>query len=167
MTQLRRRMLDELEGRKDLDVVLSEQLLDNLREHIRRLRRRPTEWPPGGKWHTSEYPITSNVPWLACRHAAERTGTDKRVDPHLLRHCFATHFLEVGADLRTIQMLFGRRDLEETVVEVVPPESGLFGKATQNSLARHAVRSPQRRPMHLTASMPLATLALFLIGSWS
>ncbi len=50
-------------GRKDRDVMLSEPLLVNLREHIRRLRRRPKQWLfPGGKWHISDDPITSNVP---------------------------------------------------------------------------------------------------------
>jgi site-specific recombinase XerD len=102
-------------GRKDRDVMLSEQLLVHLREHIRRLRRRPQQWLfPGGKWHTSDDPITSNVPWLACSHAANRAGITKPAHPHILRHCFATHLLEAGADLRTIQMLLGHRDLEET-----------------------------------------------------
>ena len=102
-------------GRKDRDVMLSEQLLDNLREHIRRLRRRPKQWLfPGGKWHTSDDPITGNVPWLACRHAAERAGISKPSHPHILRHCFATHLLEAGADLSTIQILLGHSDLEQT-----------------------------------------------------
>ncbi len=102
-------------GRKDRDVLLSQQLLVNLREHVRRLRRRPAQGLfPGGKWHTSDDPITSNVPWLACSHAAKRAGITKPSHPHILRHCFATHLLEAGADLRTIQMLLGHRDLEET-----------------------------------------------------
>ena len=102
-------------GRKDRDVMLSEPLLVNLREDIRRLRRRPKQWLfPGGKWHISDDPITGNVPWLACSHAAKRAGITKPAHPHILRHCFATHLLEAGADLRTIQMLLGHRDLEET-----------------------------------------------------
>ena len=102
-------------GGKDRDVMLSEQLLVNLREHIRRLRRRPEQWLfPGGKWHTLDDPITSNVPWLACSHAAKRAGIRKPSHPHILRHCFATHLLEAGADLRTIQILLGHRDLEQT-----------------------------------------------------
>jgi len=101
-------------GRKDREVMLSEQLLANLRGHIRRLRRKPAQWLfPGGKWHTSNDPITSNVPWLACSHAARRAGITKPCHPHILRHCFATHLLEAGAE-RAIQMLLGHRDLEQT-----------------------------------------------------
>lgn len=104
-------------GRKDRDVMLSRQLLFVLRKHLRGLYRRPKQWLfPGGSWHTGEKPISLNAPYRACRLAAERAGLDQRVHPHLLRHSFATHLLEAGTDLRTIQMLLGHRDLEQTAL---------------------------------------------------
>jgi len=102
-------------GRKDREVMLSPKLLDELRDHWR--RHKPKEWLfPGGRWHNSTRPITTKVAWHACRQAAKRAGLEKKVHPHILRHCFATHLLEAGADLRTIQMLLGHSDLEETTI---------------------------------------------------
>jgi integrase/recombinase XerD len=104
-------------GRKDRDVMLSQNLLEALREHWRSLRRKPAVWLfPGNRWHTADHPITTKVIWIACREAAQRAGIRKEVHPHTLRHCFATHLLEDGADLRTIQILLGHRDLEETTI---------------------------------------------------
>jgi integrase/recombinase XerD len=104
-------------GRKDRDVMLSQNLLEALREHWRSLRRKPAVWLfPGNRWHTADHPITTKVIWLACKEAAQRAGIRKEVHPHTLRHCFATHLLEDGADLRTIQILLGHRDLEETTI---------------------------------------------------
>lgn len=104
-------------GRKDRDVMLSPNLLEDLRQHYRRLPRKPSEWLfPGGRWHTADYPITTKVVWYACRDAAQRAGIEKPLHPHTLRHCFATHLLENGADLRTIQLLLGHHDLKETTV---------------------------------------------------
>src|SRR5713226_2123903 len=95
-------------GRKDRDVMLSPNLLEALREHWRSLRRKPAIWLfPGNRWHTADHPISSKVIWTACREAAQRAGIRKEVHPHTLRHCFATHLLEDGADLRTIQILLG------------------------------------------------------------
>jgi site-specific recombinase XerD len=116
-----RRMIIHIHGGKgnrDRDVMLSQTLLDALRDYWRGLRRKPTEWLfPGTRWHTGSRPITTKGLWDACQHAAERAGLAHRhIHPHTFRHCFATHLLEAGADLRTIQLLLGHRDLEETTI---------------------------------------------------
>jgi site-specific recombinase XerD len=105
-------------GRKDRDVMLSPALLEALRAYWRGLRHKPTVWLfPGNRWHTSNRPVTTKVLWTACQRAALRAGLEhKHIHPHTLRHCFATHLLEAGADLRTIQILLGHRDLEETTI---------------------------------------------------
>lgn len=104
-------------GRKDRDVMLSPNLLDALREHYRSLRKKPVLWLfPGGRHHSADHPIDPKVVWHACREAANRAGLGKQLHPHTLRHCFATHLLEAGADLRTIQILLGHHDLSATAV---------------------------------------------------
>jgi site-specific recombinase XerD len=102
-------------GRKDRDVMLSSKLLEELREHWHRLRRRPKVWLfPGNHDHCADQPIDTKTVWHACQQAAQRAGLQKAVHPHTLRHCFATHLLEAGADLRSIQILLGHNDLKET-----------------------------------------------------
>src|SRR6266849_8128319 len=102
-------------GRKDRDVLLSPKLLEELRRHWHRLRRKPSVWLfPGKRGHACDRPITPKVIYHACKRAAQRAGLQKGVHPHTLRHCFATHLLEDGADLRTIQILLGHNDLKET-----------------------------------------------------
>jgi site-specific recombinase XerD len=118
-------------GRKDRDVMLSAKLLEVLREHWRGLRHKPSAWLfPGNRWHTGDTPITTKVVWNACKEAAQRAGLQKDVHPHTLRHCFATHLLEAGADLRTIQMLLGHRDLEETTIYLHLSERHLSATAS-------------------------------------
>ena len=64
----------------------------------------------------ADKPMTSKCVWSAVHEAAKSAGIKKRVSPHTLRHCFATHLLENGTDLCTIQMLLGHVDLETTSV---------------------------------------------------
>jgi site-specific recombinase XerD len=104
-------------GRKDRDVMLSPKLLEELRQHWRRLRRKTSDWLfPGNRWHTANHPIDSKTIYHACQEAAKRAGLNQAIHPHTLRHCFATHLLEGGADLHTIQILLGHSSLKETTI---------------------------------------------------
>jgi integrase/recombinase XerD len=131
-------------GRKDRDVMLSPKLLDEFRKHWRRLKPKPSVWLfPGNRHHSSDQPITTKVIWQACRHAAQRAGIKKQVHPHTLRHCFATHLLERGTDLRSIQMLLGHNDLDQTTLYLHISQRHLHATASPlDSLALKS-ESPQ------------------------
>jgi site-specific recombinase XerD len=104
-------------GRRDRDVLLSPKLLDELRQHWHRLRRKLSVWLfPSRHTRAGDRPISPKAIYHACKGAARRAALPKAIHPHTLRHCFATHLLEAGADLRTIQILLGHRDLKETTI---------------------------------------------------
>src|SRR5438445_5779409 len=104
-------------GRKDRDVMLSPKLLEALRAQWRLYHRKPSAWLfPGNRDHGGDRPIDTKTVWYACQKAAKRAGIQKDVHPHTLRHCFATHLLEAGAHLLTIQVLLGHQDLKETMI---------------------------------------------------
>ena len=69
----------------------------------------------------ADAPITPKVVWDAVQYAKRRAGIQKRVTPHTLRHTYATHLLEAGADLRTIQLLLGHADLSHTLPRTSHP----------------------------------------------
>jgi site-specific recombinase XerD len=100
-------------GGKDRDLPLSPALLETLRTYWRWLKPRTYLFP--SRMHRDhEQPITDKIVWRACTQAAKRAGIRKKVTPHLVRHSWATHLLEAGTDLRTIQLLLGHEDLETT-----------------------------------------------------
>jgi integrase/recombinase XerD len=103
-------------GRKDREVVLSPRLLDELRDYWRRANPRPRTYlfPGRGPHQSVDVPVLSKSVFDAVRQAAKRAGLDKHVHPHTLRHSFATHLLESGTDLHTIQLLLGHTDLRTT-----------------------------------------------------
>ena len=103
-------------GGRDRYVPLSATLLATLREHWRWMK--PNTWLFPGTLHNwrADRPITPKVVWDACRAAAARAGLTKRVSAHTLRHSFATHLLEAGADIRTIQLLLGHAQVRHTVI---------------------------------------------------
>jgi site-specific recombinase XerD len=99
-------------GMKDRYVMLSAKLLEVLREYYKAFR--PTATLFFGK--AKERPLDRGTVLRACRLIARRAGLTKRVTVHTLRHSFATHLLEAGVDLRTIQALLGHRSLRTTAL---------------------------------------------------
>jgi site-specific recombinase XerD len=90
-------------GGRDRDVLLTPKLLETLREYWRWMKPRTYLFPGTVRNWRADVPITEKIVWTAVAEAVQRAGIAKRVSPHTLRHCFATHMLEAGADLRTIQ----------------------------------------------------------------
>lgn len=108
-----RRMVIRVEqgkGRKDRNVMLSPKLLELLRSYWK--AERPKAWLFPGD--LPDRPITAHAVADACLKARHRSGISKRITPHSLRHAFAVHLLESGANLRTIQLLLGHRHLATT-----------------------------------------------------
>jgi site-specific recombinase XerD len=103
-------------GGRDRDVLLSDKLLETLREYWRWMKPKTYLFPGTVKNWRADVPITTKVVWTAVDEAGKRAGIEKRISPHTLRHSFATHMPEAGADLRTIQMLLGHAKLADTAV---------------------------------------------------
>src|SRR5437667_8622597 len=101
-------------GGKDRDLPLSPALLESLREYWRWRKPRTYLFPSRDPRRGPEQPISDKSVWIACSEAARHAGISKRVTPHTLRHSWATHLLEAGTDLRTIQVLLGHGYLEAT-----------------------------------------------------
>ncbi|MGA2688753.1 MAG: site-specific integrase [Candidatus Korobacteraceae bacterium] len=103
-------------GGRDRDVLLTPKLLETLREYWRWMKPKTYLFPGTVKGWRADVPITEKIVWQAVNQATKRAGITKHVSPHTLRHCFATHLLEAGADLRTIQVLLGHAKLAHTTI---------------------------------------------------
>lgn len=103
-------------GSRDRDVPLTPKLLDSLREYWRWKRPKVYLFPSTSGHRGVEQPISDKTVWYACKEAAARAGIKKTIGAHTLRHSFATTLMELGTDLRTIQLLMGHAHLEHTTV---------------------------------------------------
>ena len=99
-------------GRRDRYTILSETLLQDLRDYWKTERPRPLLFP--GK--TPGRPLTQNSIHRSLRRVRHQAGLHKHVTTHTMRHCFATHLLEAGTNLRTIQVLLGHRSLNTSAM---------------------------------------------------
>ncbi len=104
--------IHEGKGRKDRNVMLAKSLLVVLKQYW--LESRPEIYLFPGK--VPGNPLTREaVNNLLKKHSA-RAGITKNISPHTLRHCFATHMLEDGANIRVIQLLLGHKNVTTTTV---------------------------------------------------
>jgi len=99
-------------GKKDRYVMLGESLLDLLRQYYQKARPQGDYLFPGYKPH---HPICTNAVRQVLRKVVRETGLAKKVTMHTLRHCFATHLLEAGTDIRILQVLLGHSSIRTTL----------------------------------------------------
>ncbi|MFQ5592394.1 MAG: tyrosine-type recombinase/integrase [Phycisphaerae bacterium] len=103
--------IEQGKGAKDRYALLSKRLLSQLREYWSAYR--PQTWLfPGQR---AAGPLSRHSAGQVFQLAKARAGVDKRGGIHLLRHAFATHLLEAGTDLYTIQRLLGHSSLRTTM----------------------------------------------------
>lgn len=145
-------------GDKDRYVMLSERLLASLREYWRRVR------PPGPYLFPGKTPSRAIDPKpvrKALQAAVKRARIGKRITPHCLRHSFATHLLEAGADIRVIQALLGHASIRSTALytRVSAAHVGQIQSPLDRLGDRKGVRRPRRtRKIATTTRAKAATL---------
>ncbi|MDX1492449.1 MAG: site-specific tyrosine recombinase XerD [Longimicrobiales bacterium] len=105
-------------GAKERLVPVGAPALRALRRYLRDVRPRLDTGEGEGKvfLNARGRPIRRESVWAIVKKAAQRAGIEKKVSPHTLRHTFATHLVEGGADLAAVQELLGHADISTTQI---------------------------------------------------
>lgn len=127
--------VDQGKGKKDRYTLLSKRLLGELRSYWQ-IKRSAVWLFPGIKRHK---PLCARMAQKVYARAVAKAGITRKGGIHTLRHCFATHLLEAGVDIRTIQMLMGHSSILTTVRYLQVTSKTLQG--TQSPLDLLAVPS--------------------------
>jgi site-specific recombinase XerD len=127
-------------GSKDRMTKLSPRLLEVLREYWRAVRPKRWLFPQAGN---PERPVDTSSLCRMVHRMAKRAGITKAVSPHTLRHSYATHLLDAGTDLRTIQVLLGHRNLKTTAIYLHVSQAKIAAAASPLDLL---YAQPQQQP---------------------
>jgi integron integrase len=150
------RHLDAVRDQHRADLQLGAGFVELPDGLARKYPNAPREWPwqwlfpaTRGYIHPAtgqrrRHHLHDTVVQRAVRRAALAAGLSKPVSPHTLRHCFATHLLEAGYDIRTIQELLGHRDVATTMIYTHVLNRGALG--VESPLDRLAAPHPHSRP---------------------
>ena len=108
-------------GSKERIIPMGTKAMDSLKEYLRNGRpsffgKDPAKAGPYLFLNTRGRPMTRQGLWKIIRNHALKAGISKTVTPHTVRHSFATHLLEGGADLRSVQIMLGHADISTTQV---------------------------------------------------
>jgi integrase/recombinase XerD len=103
-------------GQKERVVPMGQEAIDWLKGYLQVWREMDKKGSPYLFLTTRGGPMTRQRFWQLVKSYARAVGITKRISPHTLRHSFATHLLERGADLRAVQELLGHADLSTTQI---------------------------------------------------
>jgi len=114
-------------GGKQRLVPVGAEALEWTRRYLREVRPRDTRRRDSGRLFVNPRggPLSRQSLWTLVRRAAAAAGLKRRVSPHMLRHSFASHLLEGGADLRAVQAMLGHADISTTQIYTHLPTSAL------------------------------------------
>jgi integrase/recombinase XerD len=130
-------------GAKDRMTKLSPRLLEVLREYWRAAHPKIWLFPQATN---SNLPANTMSICRMVHRLAKRAGISKDVTPHTLRHSYATHLLDAGTDLRTIQVLLGHRNLKTTAIYLHVSQAKIAAAASPLDLLYAQPQSPPIAP---------------------